>query len=727
MFARFGRWLGVCAGVLALPAVAQQVSEPVVTPQVLITASQSDTSARRDFVAGKIIISRKRIEESGAETVADLLKREPAVSVDAEGRIGLLGLPGYTQVLVDGEAPPAGKGPHQLNLVHIEKIEIVKSAVAEYGPFGIAGTINIITRKTRRKTSTQLGLIAHSAGSHPGASATLSHNQSSPDSPLRLGANLSAKYSRPVSERQISLSSVKPGQDDENVWRGAVAGRGRSKEVDASGELTWDPGAGASLRLSPNGGQYTTDELAHEQRRYANGGQVRVRSASRSVFSMASLPLGWTIKPAANSQLEVKARVSRIGMESSELRTETGDGQPAVRSLSQDATSHVKSVDLAYKAKLGKAHDVKLGASAMNTRETIDYGGTVNGQEDRALDILGTQRRALSRQLRVFAQDDWRLSDTLAMNGGLSGQHTAIDIAEGSFGSKARFQVWSPSVHLVKSLDEDDERQVRLSLARTYRAPSRDELASRPRINPMAPCDAIACGTNTIDTFDSAGNQNLDAERALGLNLAYEHGLGGNSTLTAEVYARRIGNKIGIQIGEEDVAWSGLPRFVARPVNLGDAWVRGLNLEMELALRDLSKSAPQMNLRGSVNFAASRVSHVPGPDNRLEKQTPWSAKLGGSYTLRGWPLKFQLDANWSPGVWIRTGQLQRIAIARRVEFDSSLAWTFAPGRRLQLSVADTIAHSARTIYEYSTAQGQLRAQTDQRTYRSVSLRFDTNL
>ncbi|HEU4775488.1 MAG TPA: hypothetical protein VFS95_01610, partial [Telluria sp.] len=87
---------------LAMHGLAAHAQDTRAAPQVVISASQSDTEARRDFVAGKIIIGRKRIEDSGLRTVEELLKREPAVTVSGDGSIGLLNMPGYTQILVDG-------------------------------------------------------------------------------------------------------------------------------------------------------------------------------------------------------------------------------------------------------------------------------------------------------------------------------------------------------------------------------------------------------------------------------------------------------------------------------------------------------------------------------------------------------------------------------------------------------------------------------------------------
>lgn len=720
-----GWWIFVALGLPALPGSAQQADDGVST--VVVKGELSDTEARRDFVAGKIVISRKRIEESGADNVAELLKREPSVSVSSDGRIGLLGLPGYTQVLVDGAPPEGGKGVHQLKLVHVEKIEIIKSSVAEFGPFGIAGTINVITRKVARKTSTELGVSASAIGSQPGASLTIGHNQSQAGSPLRLGVTLSAGHSRPEGERHDRLRLRAKEMAAQEVWQAATHSRSHSSNADLGGELSWDAGTAHTLRFSPNGGRYATREAAIEERSYANGNNSRSAIARNAAFGLASLPFTWSFKPDRKTQLDMRARLTRVSMDGSETRRETGSVQPGLRESSQDAVSHVKNLELTYKANLGRSHDIKLGASTLRTREAISYRNLIDGLLDPAFDFLGAERLAFSRQTRIYAQDDWRMNESLAFNAGLSGQGTALDLEEGQFDSKTRYRLWAPSLHVVKSLGQDDTRQLRLSIARTYRAPDRNELALRPRLHPLAPCAPAACGANTIDTFDNAGNPDLQPERSLGLNLSYEHGLGGESTVTLEVYLRRIDGKIGADITRGDVAWSAVPRYVSRPANLGDARVQGMNLEMELALRDLSKNAPKLNLRGNISLASSQVSSLPGPDNRLDKQTPWSAKLGGSYSVAGWPLKIDLDANWAPGVWIRTNQSQRIAIPRRFDIDTSLAWTIAPGKRLRLSVADLAPRTAQSLYEYESAGGFVDLHTDVRKYRTVTLRLDTKL
>ncbi|MBK9235215.1 MAG: TonB-dependent receptor plug domain-containing protein [Rhodoferax sp.] len=179
--------------------------------QTIVGTTPTDTQERREFIAGKIIIGRRRIEDSGASSVEELLRREPAVSVGSDGRIGLLGLPGYTQILVDGEPPVAGKSL-DMNLVRVEKIEIIKSNVAEYGPFGIAGTINVITRKAERKTSSSLRLEGRAEDGYLGETFALSLNQTTEDSPWRFGVQISASEVPSPKEERLTQTVLESGQ-----------------------------------------------------------------------------------------------------------------------------------------------------------------------------------------------------------------------------------------------------------------------------------------------------------------------------------------------------------------------------------------------------------------------------------------------------------------------------------------------------------------------------------
>lgn len=707
---------------------AGQPVEAAPPAQVLVIGSQTDIAARRDFVAGKIIIGRKRIEESGVRTVEDLLRREPAATV-RDGRIGLLNMPGYTQVLVDGHAPEGGRSPSQLDLVHVEKIEIIKSSVAEYGPYGIAGTINIVTRKTGRKTDTRMTAGLASNGGNPGASVSLSHNQSTEGSPLRYSVQLSADESNTSEQSVVRQTTSSPLLAELEQSRAVIRSENRAPMLIVGGNLTWQAGAGETIVVSPDGFRMGGGSKHAEMRNWADGATLDASQQSRSRLAMYALPVKWTFKPDNKSQVEMSFRAHRADMMTTVVRTDLGSSQErVVRESSEHSKARSSRFELVYKKKLNGGHDVKVGASASRNRQDVAYDYLIDGMSDEALGALGNGRRSLGEQRRIYIQDEWRISDSVALNAGVTGENASIDVAEGPYQRKTQFRLCSPSLHLSKKIGADDARQFRISIARSFKAPTADQFTLRPVINALAPCLAGGlCAVNSIDTADTSGNLDLQAERALGLNLAYEHGIGADSQLTLEVYTRQIDRKIGTAITLENVPWALVPRYVSHPVNLGDARSSGINVEMELALRDVDKSAPKVTVSGSVGLASSSVSSLPGPDNRLDKQTPWTAKLAASYSMKDWPLKFDIDGNWSPATTARTSLWERAYVARSFDVDASASWSISKERRIIFDVKARTPRNVARMDEYLRDAEQVRIYTSARKNTKLSLRFETNL
>ncbi|MYN38221.1 TonB-dependent receptor [Duganella sp. FT109W] len=274
----------------------------------------------------------------------------------------------------------------------------------------------------------------------------------------------------------------------------------------------------------------------------------------------------------------------------------------------------------------------------------------------------------------------------------------------------------------------DSKRQLRASVARTFQAPETGQLLLHPSITPLAPCyDRALCGANTLDTADSAGNPYLLPERSLGINLSYAHGLGASSEAKIEFYTRDITHKIGTELTLENVAWATVPRYVIRPANLGDATLRGINLEGRLAMRDLWKTAPNLDLQGSVGYAHSELRDLPGPDNRLEGQLPWRAKLGAGYGLTDVPVKLNLDANWLPGDWFRNNLTQRTYQSSRFTLNANANWKVNATQRLVFSIDNLLAKDSNSINEYYGANQTLRRYSNNDAYTRFSVRLEMSL
>lgn len=710
-------------------AIAQESAQHAPAPQVVVNGSQTDAQARRDFVAGKIIIGRQRIEESGVRTVENLLKREPAVTISGDGRIGLLNMPGYTQMLVDGQQPLAGQAPHQLDLVHVEKIEIVKSGMAEFGPYGIAGTINIVTRKPARKTDTQFATGATSMAGKPNVDVAISHNQSNTGSPLRFGIRLSAANTTTPNERHLRQTLALRDGPEQAQAQSVISGEKRSSSVTVSSNVTWQAEADETITLSPELYKSNGPADMHETRRWGDGTTLDAHQNTRMPLEMAALPIKWVFRPSKLSQVEISGRTHLSRLDTHLQRVDVISlHEPVMRNTEQHRQGRSNRAEFVYKTKIEGGHDMKMGGSILRVKQDFDYSYRINGAPDPALASLGTKRESLSTQWRVYVQDEWRISDSWAFNAGVSGSKTTLDIDEGSTSGQTRFSVWSPSIHLSKKIGEGDDKQLRFSLARSFKLPQDDDFTLRPVINALAPCLAGGlCGANTIDTADQSGNLGLRPERSLGLNISYEHGLGDDSHVTLELFTRRIEGKTGTEITLDSVPWSTLPRYVARPTNLGDADASGVDVALELAVPNLVEDAPKVTLRAGLGLARSHVKSLPGPDNRLDKQTPWTAKLGGSYTLPDFPLGIDVDASWSPSVWVRTSDAERISVSRLFDLDASANWSINKEQRLIFSVRTSSPDPARHSSELSTRDELTRIHTDTKKYTSFGIRFETKL
>lgn len=154
--------LGAAVSSLARGARAEEPrpdagTEVHAVEEVVVTGSRTERPLSEAPVATEVI-SRDEIEQSGAETVADVLEEHPSLYVPrnfAGAGVQLQGLdPEYTLILVDGQRTTGRIGGvndlTRIPIEDVERIEIVRGAgSALYGSDAIGGVVNIITRRTR--------------------------------------------------------------------------------------------------------------------------------------------------------------------------------------------------------------------------------------------------------------------------------------------------------------------------------------------------------------------------------------------------------------------------------------------------------------------------------------------------------------------------------------------------------------------------------------------------
>lgn len=703
--------------------------------QVVVHGGKSDIEASRDVIAGKIIVGKQRIAESGLQNIGELLRREPAISVGKDGRIGLLGLPGYTQILVDG-APYSGD-PFSLDLVHIDRIEIVKSSTASSGPFGIAGTINIVRKRAEHRAYRTLRAGGSTTSGRMGADMAWSSNQVAQDGPFSYQLSLSANRkptrgdSRYAETRQAVDTPDQPLHEPAYLptYSGERSTRGAVETLTVGTELTWGLAADHKLSLSPDAARIRIVSAGTEQRHWADSRWFAGTTRNDETMTGYSLPLRWNWRVDADSSLIVKLSRNRSRLDVDAFRTDSWSaGGPFLRQASQRRRMTDSFLDLEYFKEFDTGHELTLGARLLRNEEDIGWTDTLNGRPDTSLAVLGNASASRTDGRRLFVQDEWRIDRTFALNLGTSVEQRRYALDEGAASSRTRFTMWSPSAHLSKKIAGNSKRQIRLSVARSFQPPSLVQLQLHPILNPFAPCaPGMPCDANTIDTADGSGSPDLQPERALGLNLSYTRGVGKDSELVLELYKREIENKIGSEFGLETVPWASAPRYVYRPANLGQARVRGLNIEGRIAGKDLWKSAPDWEVHGSLGWTRSRLDDVPGPDNRLAGQSPFRAKLGASLAMRSLPVKLGVEASYLPGDWLRSNLSERVYQSSKTTLGASAAWTLGRQARLSIHADDLVQRSSRGIHEYLGSAEILRRDSSSPNHARWTIRFETKL
>lgn len=129
--------------------------DPPEESSIVVTGSRGERKLKDSTVATEVI-SRKKIEASGARNAAEVLETQLGIDVVpffGGSRVRMLGLDSqYVLILIDGERI-AGRLNNAVDLSrfkvqNLERIEIVKGASsALYGADAIGGVINLITRE----------------------------------------------------------------------------------------------------------------------------------------------------------------------------------------------------------------------------------------------------------------------------------------------------------------------------------------------------------------------------------------------------------------------------------------------------------------------------------------------------------------------------------------------------------------------------------------------------
>jgi iron complex outermembrane receptor protein len=663
--------------------------------------------------------------------VGELLRRLPGVTLQGPpgrgGRIAMRGMGNYTQILLDGQRVPPGFSLDSLNPEQIERIEILRAPTAETGARAIAGTINIITREgfVKRLNDLVVGSGYENGRLQPGLSWTRN------DSVDRLIYNLSASVNRNDRDSDGVTTTT-----TENAATGApVAAQretyhdeDRRTTVTASGRLQYRLDNGM-LVLAPFAlnSRWEGERVSQLSQTLGSDPPLYDRSAAtrEGSFTLARMNAQWRHRLASGARLEARATLGEGRSDNESRRREFDAAGNELRVLDSRSKVSNQSGDIGAKLsfELGQGHSLVTGAEAEFGRRRDNAQTLQNGAP--LLTDFGDNLEARSTRLALYAQDEWNPSERWSAHAGLrwegiSTRGDGTDAAD----ARNRSSVFSPLLHAVWKPHAKSQDQIRISLTRSYRSPALNDLIARPSVSPRYPVG----GPNTPTSPDRAGNPELTPELATGIDLAAERYLPAGGLFSANLFYRRITDLMRTLTTLETVSWSPVPRWVARPQNIGNASTAGIELEAKLRLTELVKDAPPIDLRANASFYRSRVDSVPGPDNRLDQQAHATLNLGADYRLRGTPFTFGGNINLTPAYDTRLSETQWSKQGRKQVLDAYAQWSVNPALRLRLSVSNALPIDYTTGNTVLT-DGGLRETSlnDARSYVSWRLRAEFKL
>jgi outer membrane receptor for ferrienterochelin and colicins len=719
------------AKLLSAPAPSGERVDRVAPVEV--TGKNTANEERRNSSAAKIIITREDLEQYGDSNLGESMRRLPGVTTG--GRPGRPGAPqmrgmggGFTQILLDGQRIPPGFSVEQITPDQVDRIEILRAPTAETGARAIAGTINIILREPLRQTNDEFKAGVQEERGKYSPNASWTHNGT-------FGETMTYN---------VTASAGATNQLTDNVshttYEGLITGAktleqfGFSQSDDhrknyfLSGRAQWRLGAGEQFGIQSFLAHNTGDNRSVGTLEQPVG-DTPLPYATRTGsflgrFDVGRLNLNLNKRFDESTRYEVRGGVGKFWSNTDSVSEQFATN--GTRALLQASRGDVRDTSWNLNGKVirnfgGSAHAVTTGWEIEDQKRDEKSITLLNGVQQLA--DLGETFDVSTRRFAFYLQDEWDITPEWGANIGARYEtiRTQSSNAQDNFVNTSK--VFTPLAHLVWRFASPSRDQLRLSLTQSYRAPSVQQLTSRPTLNTLYPVP----GANTAVSPDRAGNPNLKPERANGVDLAFERYLKSGGVLSVNFFVRDIKDLIRNVTALEDVGYADVDRYLNRPQNLGKALTKGVEFDAKFQLKELIDDAIPINLRFNLSVYDSKVQSVIGPYNRIDSQPRASGNFGADYKFKDAPVSIGGNIGWTPAytTQITDTQLQKLSTKR--VYDAYALWTINPSTKLRLSLSN-IAPIDVTTTGITFADGLRQTViSDGRTDMSIALRLELRL
>jgi outer membrane receptor for ferrienterochelin and colicins len=660
---------------------AQIAAEP---PAAVVQVTGTAATLRQNDTASRIVIPHDEIVKYGDASVLDVMKRLPGLSVvDAAVRMRGLGN-GYTQLLVNGDRPPAGFSLESLALESIERIEILRAAVAELSTQSIAGTVNIVLKRAVAKPAQEYKANAgRQAGTRTGGA---NFTRSGKDGMFSYTAGGALTHTRALlgaietADAHDSAATLTEQRIDRiaraNTSTGLNLNANLNWRFDGGHTVGWQSFANAS-RSHGTAAERTSTILGpaypYPVLDLDFGADARsLRSDVTGAFALAE-----------GRKLDTRFGVALSQLNRAMAREAMRDQVTVLqRDFASDVLDNGVSWTGKYTVRGGGAHAWSLGWDLKYN----DYRQH-DRQADVAVDTPGfsfdTRLHAGVARLAGYAQDEWEVDKNLSVYLGMRWEsiRTRADGA-GDAPTTVRSSIPSPLLQALWKIPGSKKDQLRLALSRTYKVPQLSRLVN-----------GHFCTTfNSAVSPDFIGNPALRPELATGIDLAYEHYWREGALFSMSGTTRRIRD-----LTRDAIRFDG-QRWLSQQVNDGHATVRGLELESKFAVHRL------VAMRASLARNWSRVDSAPGPGNRLAQQPRWTAGVGADVQAGafsgGASFAFVSDG------WVRKSLPESAYAATQRDLEAYLVYKVSRSHQLRVSAQNLLRTDGVRIGRYQSSAGR---------------------
>ena len=649
--------------VAASGALAQQQTATVKNIEELVVYGDIGYRNRADEIKPVLDYDRQYFERFEPASAGDALKRVPSVTflsdVTESDGARLRGLaPGYTQILINGERVP-GIGNDRSFLMDripaelIERVEVVRSSSANRSADGVAGAINVVLRDSYSLDGAYFKVGGNYVDDDE-LTESLAAVWGGEVGPGRLVVGLDRQGRYNPKEK----SSIRYGDSPENNPDYAAEDfDNREDQTDVRDSTDTAFNGDYSVRFDDGGelniaGVVVQTDRTEDERSFEYddpsaisgpqnaGGNLETDNQQHQDIEETSYSLsGRYSRPLFGGEAKVKLTAANFDncLDDRESEIDFGDEIAVIEEgrIRQDIEDEEYGIELAQSFDLGADTELEFGALLL-TKERDTAIWVAEDERDLTLpqgwDQFGAQSPLrVSNLLTDFEPAvgglntiEEQRADLFAMLSGDAGalqweaglryETTDVEIDDNSpeqstGGASTDYDFLLPSAHLRYSLTDSD--RIIASIARTVRRPDFDLIMP-------------ALLEGEVADNDLQGNPDLEPESAWGLDIGYERMLGDQGIAGINFFYRDVEDLIELaNTGEEGSEGPGY--FVYRADNVGDGWVRGVELDLSAPLAIIGLA--DTGIFANYTYLDSDIEDLFG-DRRFNDQSKWVYNLG---------------------------------------------------------------------------------------------------